>query len=92
LGSGIAPWGKLSAKKFILRSQSLHSHCLVTWLLLSQHQLFFSDLFLLMPLFDGASSAQLDLLSTSRVYSGLLCAFIADPHAPLYLIKKKRPL
>jgi hypothetical protein len=28
-----------------------------------------------------------DLLSTSRVYSGLLYAFIADPHTPLYLIK-----
>jgi hypothetical protein len=42
-----------------------------------------------MPLFDGASSTlhNLDLLSTSRVYSGLLHAFIADPHTPLYLIK-----
>jgi hypothetical protein len=28
-----------------------------------------------------------DLLSTSRVHSGLLHAFIADPHTPLYLIK-----
>ena len=42
-----------------------------------------------MPLFDDASSSlhNLDLLSTSRVYSGLLHAFIADPHTPLYLIK-----
>jgi hypothetical protein len=50
---------------------------------------FFSDLFPLKPLFDGASSTlhNWDLLSTSRVYSGLLHAFIADSHTPLYLIK-----
>jgi hypothetical protein len=37
---------------------------------------------------DAPSSLyNLDLLSTPRVYSGLLHAFIADRHTPLYLIK-----
>jgi hypothetical protein len=41
-----------------------------------------------MLLLDGASSSlhNWDLLFASRVYIGLLNAFIADPHTPLYLI------